>query len=47
MEKGEDKRRLVCSSINYPETRYVERLEQQEERRNFRGRNCRSKANTV
>lgn len=35
-------RRLISKNVNYPETGYMESLEQQEERRNFRGRNSRS-----
>lgn len=35
----------MCPCIS--ETRYIERWEQQEERRNFRGRNSRSKVITI
>lgn len=38
---------MVGNSVNYTETRYMERWEHQEERRNFRGRNPRSKVITI
>lgn len=45
-KKREDRIRMVCNSVHYLETRFMERWEQQEKRRNPSGKNSRSKVNS-